>query len=386
MFAAQRIGTWHPVLISSMTHSTVFTILHVETGRQLYGGPLQVLYLMRGLKARGYHNVLVCAQDAAIATAARDCADKIVPVRMGGDLDLGFISRLRAVLRESRPHIVHLHSRRGADILGAIAARQERVPVVLSRRVDNPEWSPIARVKYRLYDHVVTISRGIYNVLLAEGVPAHKMSCVLDAVDAERFAGAADRAWFEREFNLPAGVPTIGMVAQFIERKGHRYLLDAAPSILEQFPNARFLLFGKGPLHDDIGARVRQMGLTDRIALPGFRDDLERVLPCLTALAHPAEMEGLGVSLLQASAAGVPIVASAVGGIPEAVVDGVNGCLIPSRDAVALADKLIELLRDPARAKTMGQHGRALVREKFSIDAMTDGNLSVYRDLIVRHS
>jgi glycosyltransferase involved in cell wall biosynthesis len=358
---------------------TALTVVHVETGRQLYGGPLQVLYLMQGLKARGHRNVLVCADDAAIAGVVRDCADRVHAIKMGGDLDFGFIGRLQRVLGAERPQLVHLHSRRGADVLGAIAARRARVPVVLSRRVDNPEHPLIARFKYRLYDRVVTISRGIYDVLRAEGVPHAKMSVALDAVDAARFQGACDRAWFEREFDLAPGARVIGMVAQFIERKGHRYLLQAAPDVLAEFPDARFLLFGKGPLHDQVRAQIQARGLADKIALPGFRSDLERVLPCLTALAHPAEMEGLGVSLLQASAAGVPIVASAVGGIPEAVADGDTGYLIPPRDAAALAQALKRLLRDPAQASRMGQAGRMRVQTRFSIDAMVEANLSAYR-------
>jgi glycosyltransferase involved in cell wall biosynthesis len=116
--------------------------------------------------------------------------------------------------------------------------------------------------------------------------------------------------------------------------------------------------------------------------LAGFRDDLSQILPCLDLLAHPATMEGLGVSLLQASAAGVPIVASRAGGISEAVRDGVNGLLVPPGDAAALGAALSRLLADADLRRRLGAAGRILIRDEFSADVMIEGNLSVYRELV----
>ena len=356
------------------------TVLHVETGRQLYGGALQVSYLMRGLKARGWRNVLVCTEGAAIAAAPE--ADRVRALPMRGDIDVGFIGRLRQVIRTERPGVVHLHSRRGADVLGGIAARLEGVPVVLSRRVDNPESRPWVGIKYRLYDRVVTISRGIYDVLLAEGVPRAKLVCVPSAVDGARISGQCDRTWFEREFGVVPGESIVAMIAQFIPRKGHRYLLQAIPGILVQRPQTRFMLLGQGPLLPEVRAHIASAGLSDRVQAPGFRDDLQRMLGCFDLVVHPAEMEGLGVALLQAAAAGVPVVASAVGGIPEIVRDGVNGILVPPKDVAALTRAITQLLADPARARALGDHGRELARREFSIDAMVEGNLRVYRELL----
>jgi glycosyltransferase involved in cell wall biosynthesis len=357
---------------------TALTILHVEAGRHLYGGALQVYYLLCGLKERGCRNILVCPQDSSIAAAAHDAAE-IIALPMGGDLDFGFITRLRRVIREKRPDLVHLHSRRGADMLGGIAARLEKVPVILTRRVDNPESRFIARFKYRLYDKVLTISEGIRQVLIAEGVPAGKVECVHSAVDCARYRPECDHAWFNATFGVEPGDRVIGMVAQFIERKGHRHLLVAISELAREFPRLRVLLFGKGPLEAEVAAQVREFGLESRVHFGGFREDLERVLPCLELLAHPAEMEGLGVSLLQAAACAVPIVASAVGGIPEAVRHGENGLLVPPADPAALTAALAELLRDSVKARRLGDAGRRLVEREFSIAAMVEGNLAAYR-------
>ena len=175
---------------------------------------------------------------------------------------------------------------------------------------------------------------------------------------------------------------TIGMAAQFIQRKGHGILLDAAPSVLRDHPSARFLLFGRGPLKEEIEREVQIRGLAEAFRFPGFRDDLPELLPCLDLLIHPAAMEGLGVILLQASAAGIPIVASAVGGIPEAVAHLENGLLIPPGNPSALAESMNQILADPALAHRMGEEGKRRVADLFSVSRMVEGNLEVYRTVL----
>lgn len=356
-------------------------VLHVEGGRNLYGGALQVLYLLEGLARRGIDNLLVCRPGSALGRAAASFA-RVCPLPMAGDLDLPLILRLRRLIRATGPDLVHLHSRIGADILGGIAARLERVPVVHTRRQDNPEHPWVVALKYRLYDRVVAISEGIARVLLAEGLPADKLRCVRSAVDWRRYGGVREDRWFRAEFGLPEGSRVIGVVAQLIARKGHRLLLEAMPALVRRFPELRLILFGQGPLEQAVRADIRRLGLAGHVQLAGFRDDLPRILPCLELLVHPAWMEGLGVALLQAASAGVPIVACAAGGVPEAVRHGVNGLLVPPRDVEALGQAIGRLLEDPAAARRMGEAGRELVRREFSVEAMVEGNLRVYRELL----
>jgi glycosyltransferase involved in cell wall biosynthesis len=358
-------------------------VVHIESGRHLYGGALQVIFLLRGLRALPGRHVLICPQHSAIAQAAAGLVETLyaIPMRRG-DLDFGLSRRLRAVLRREQPDLVHIHSRRGADTWGAWAAWREGVPAVLSRRVDNPEPRWQVRWKYRWYERVITISEGIRQVLLAEGLPAAKVICIPSAVDVERYRPGGDRDWFRWEFGLAADEQAVGMIAQFIERKGHRVLLEAVPAILRDRPRTRFLLFGSGALRDGIERLCRQRGLQQQVLFPGFRDDLDRILPCLNLVVHPATLEGLGVALLQAAASAVPIVASRAGGIPEIVRDGSNGLLVPPGDPAALAEAVIRLLRDPVQAAAYGQAGRRIALSDFSIAAMVEGNDRVYRDVL----
>ncbi|MGW8266140.1 MAG: glycosyltransferase [Longimicrobiales bacterium] len=357
-------------------------ILHLETGNHLYGGGLQVLLLVEGLARRGIENVLVVPEGSAVEEEALRRGLPVRAVSMAGEADVAFPFRFRRLLREESPDLVHLHSRRGADTLGAVTTKVARIPTVLSRRVDNPEAGWSLGAKYRLFGAVITISEAIRRVLVEQGVPREKLRCVHSALDPTPFEEPCHGEAFRREFDLEAEDPVVGMAAQFIPRKGHQTLLDAIPSILDIHPRARFLLFGQGPLRKDVDRQVREKGLEASVRLPGFRRDLPHILPCLDLLVHPATREGLGIILLQASASGVPIVATAVGGIPEAVVHGESGLLVNPADPPGLAAAISALLSDPDRAQRMGVEGRRRVRDLFSIDRMVDGNLAVYREVL----
>lgn len=355
-------------------------VLHVEAGRHLYGGARQVLYLLEGLAQRGVTNGLICRAGSEIAVDAAPFA-QVFAMDMGGDLDLALIPAIYRKIRQFGPDVLHLHSRRGADVLGGIAGRLAGVRVIHSRRVDNPEPSWRVKLKYRLYDQVIAISEGIGEVLLAAGLPPDKLRVVRSAVDFQAFGGPRDREILRQRLGVPLDGPVIGVVAQLIARKGHRFLLQALPPLVAEFPTLRVLLFGKGPEAASLEGSIAAAGLTDRVRLCGFRSDLPDLMPCLDLLVHPATMEGLGVSLLQASSAGVPVIASRVGGIPEAVREGVNGLLVPSGDVTALGAAIGRLLRDPELARRLGRGGRVLMSAEFSIPAMVEGNLAVYREL-----
>jgi len=356
-------------------------VLHVEAGRHLYGGAQQVLYLLEGLAAAGVANVLACPRGSDLAQAARASAE-VHELVMGGDLDLGLVPRLARLIERCQPDLVHLHSRAGADVLGAFAARRHGLPVVLSRRVDNPEPRWLVALKYRLYDRVVTISDGIAQVLLAEGLPPNKLSVVRSAIASEPFARACVRGQIAAALGMPGDALWLGVVAQLIPRKGHRYLIAALPRLVAEFPRLHVVFFGQGPLAAELGRAVADAGLAERVHLVGFRADLADCLPCLDLLVHPATMEGLGVALLQAASAAVPVVATRVGGIPEAVVDDVTGLLVPPGDSAALGEACRKLLGDQARRRRMGAAGQARMRAEFSPAAMVAGNLAVYRELV----
>ncbi|MCG7942577.1 MAG: glycosyltransferase [Candidatus Thiodiazotropha taylori] len=356
-------------------------VLHVETGQHLYGGAKQVSYLLAGLQQHGVESHLVCPIGSAIGRTVKESVAEVHEVPMRGDLDLGFIWRLRRIIRQVEPDLMHLHSRRGADLLGGITGRWSGIRTVLSRRVDNPESAAVVKWKYSLYDRVIAISQGIADVLLEEGVAQEKLACVRSAVDVEAYQKPCDKSWFRAEFNLPEDALVMATVAQLISRKGHRFLMQAMPRLMQRFPNLHWLIFGKGPLHEELQDEIERRGLKSHIQLAGFRQDLADIYPCLDLLVHPALMEGLGIALLQAASAGLPIVAVDAGGMPEVVEDGVNGRLVPGGSVEVLGDAVEQLLADESLRREMGESGREKMRRSFSVEQMVEGNLAVYQRL-----
>lgn len=355
-------------------------ILHLETGRHLYGGALQVCYLLEGLAQQNVENVLLCTRGSEIARVAAPFS-VIEAIPMHGELDLLFPLRLTRLIRTHKPDLVHVHSRRGADLWAALCAHRQQTPAILTRRVDNREWPPFARFKYGIYDRIVSISEGIRQVLLAEGLEPEKVQCIHSAVRWEEYQAAANRDWFDKEFKIPAKAPVIGVIAQLIPRKGHRYLLEITPLLCALFPHLKILFFGQGPLRAELEAYITGHDLSDVVRFAGFRNDMPRILSCLDLVVHPALTEGLGVSLLQAAAAGVPVVATRTGGIPEIVHDDVNGSLVEPGDTRQLYEAITGILGDREKALRFGKAGRDLVKRQFSVDRMVEQYLGIYRQL-----
>ena len=249
-------------------------IVHLETGRHLYGGAQQVLYLLPGLAAAGVRNTLVCPPDSAISSAADNAGVNVHTIPMAGDLDVGFSRRFGQWLAANKPDLLHVHSRRGADMWGGLAARRAGVPAILSRRVDNPDVPLLGRIKYRMYQRVIAISREIQMQLRTAGVPDSKLRLVHSAVDANACQPDWTREQFRTAFDLRGDDLAVVCVAQLIPRKGQQFLLDAWPTVLGKCPQARLILFGQGAAEARLVDQVRQAGLSDRVCFAGFRADI----------------------------------------------------------------------------------------------------------------
>jgi len=355
--------------------------VHVETGRHLYGGARQVLLLMRGLVARGHRCTLVCPDGSDIAAAAEPLGLTVRVMPIGGDLDIGFAWRLARLLRRIEPDLVHVHSRRGADTFGGIAARLTGVSAVLSRRVDSKELPGLGRLKYAQYQRVIAISSCIRDQLVALGVPAAKLRLVHSAVAATPDSGRASRQAFSAEFALPADAFPIAVVAQLIPRKGHRFFLDAIAQLRDTHPEIQAILFGIGPLQTELAVQVSELGLGKQVRFAGYHHDLSRFIGHFKLLVHPAEREGLGIAVLEAQAAGVPVVGFRAGGLIEAVADGETGLLVAPGDLSALTAAIRQLVEDDEQRTRFAVAGPGHIAAGFSVDAMVNGNLAVYGEL-----
>ncbi len=357
-------------------------ILHVETGRHLYGGPQQVLYLVSALAERGHEGTLVCPPGSAVDAAARALSIPVRNLFCAGDLDLPFAYRLTQYINESKPDLVHCHSRRGADILGGLAASFADVPAIVSRRVDNTELRLMAALRYRPFRRIIAISEAIAAVLRDHAVDAGRIVVIRDAVDTDAFAADPDPAAFRESFGIEDGTFVMAAAGQLIARKGHRYLLEAAAKLAGAGRRFRLIIFGEGPLDGELRAQAADLRLGEHVQFAGFRDDLDSFMGCFDLFVHPALAEGLGVVTLKAAASGVPVIGFEAGGVPEAVSHGETGLLVPPEDSEALCDAITSLMDDEARRKDFGARGRKRMLAEFSIGAMADKHIELYETVL----
>jgi glycosyltransferase involved in cell wall biosynthesis len=356
-------------------------ILHVETGRHFLGGPQQVVYLINALRERGHDNTLICPPDSGIDGVARMAGIWVQNLYCAGDLDLPFAYRLSQFFKERKPDIVHCHSRRGADLLGGLAASYADIPAVVSRRVDNTEMRLMATLRYRPFRKIIAISEAIAAVLRERGVEEERIAVIRSAVDAEAFVIEPDHDKFRAEFGIDKGVLTIAAAGQLIPRKGHRYLLQAVADLKHSHQPFRVVLFGDGYLNNQLRAQASSLGLGGVVQFAGFRDDLDDFIACFDLLVHPASAEGLGVAVLKAAAAGVPVVGFDAGGLSEAVEHGKTGLLVKSEDVDELRAAIATLMDDEQTRRAMGAAGRERMRREFSIAAMADQHVALYESL-----
>lgn len=358
------------------------SVIHVETGRDLYGGALQVLYLAQGLQERGVNSVVMVPKGSEVAGAARKRWLRVEEFPCRGEADVVSLGRLAWRFSRSDVQLVHLHWGRGADTLGVTAATMARAPVVLTRRVADPEPPWVVGAKYGLFRRVVAISGAVRDILVEQGVPPGKIALVHDAVDATDWQAPCGVAERNREFELEAGAPAGAMVAQFLARKGHWVLIDALAILKRRGLAPAIVFFGGGPLEQNVRALAEVAGVADQIRFAGFRDDLHMWLGSFDFCVLPALLEGLGVAALQAGAAGVPVVGASAGGLPEVIEDGRTGVLCPPGDAGALATAIGGIVENREGARAMGARARARVESVFSVGAMVTGNLDVYREVV----
>ena len=352
-------------------------VLHVLNGHYLYGGGQQVAYLIAGLQLRGVDNVLTCPGGAAIAGYAATRGAAVHALHCSGAWHFNYYLRLARLIEREQPDIVHAHSRFGSDWLAGLAARSCGVPAVLSRRVDDPDTGWAVRYKYPLYTHTVCISSGVAEILRRCGVDGQRLRVVRSAVDVAPWTSPQSRDALAQTFKLDARRPIVGIVAQLIPRKG----IDLALDMMDSIPPERrpqLLIFGRGEQERALRQRAQSITPNGAIRFAGYREDLRDWLGVLDLLLHPAHREGLGIALLQAASAGVPVVAFRTGGVPEAVVDGETGVLVDPGDVHALRSALLRLLEDPAERARMGAAGQARMEREFSTDAMVEGNFDVY--------
>jgi glycosyltransferase involved in cell wall biosynthesis len=304
------------------------------------------------------------------------------------------ISAVASHLAAVDADVVHNHMYR-AEVVGtqaawSVAAAGRRRPFVVgtvhSSRIRSEEDRDLLRGLTPRMDHLIAVSRAIVRKLEDEGRVGAPISLIYNGVDLARYSEQAACPTLLQEFDIPADASIVGVVARLEPEKGHPTLLEAWPAVLRQVPGARLLIVGEGSQRELLEVQAASLGLLDSVApavlFTGRRDDVPAVTAALDVAVLPSYREAQGLSILEAMALSRPVVASAVGGIPEMIDDGRTGLLVPPKDAAALAAAITRLLRDPAEATRIGRAGHDLVHERYCVEQMVRAVETIYDDAV----
>jgi glycosyltransferase involved in cell wall biosynthesis len=365
--------------------------LHVDTARTWRGGQNQVLLTVDGLRAIGQRATLVAHPNGELRRRVAEGLD-LIPLAPRTEMDLSAAWKFARLIKRLGPDVVHAHDPHGiamaalAMSLGAGSRRDGALPaLVAARRVDfHLKGNSFSRWKYRQVDCFIAASEAIRRMLVADGIPEERTVTVHEGIDVEHVL-AAPPVNVHEAFWLPHHAPVVGNVAALVPHKGQRYLIEAAQLVVRQIPDARFVILGEGELREHLERQVHEHHLEKHVLLPGFRTDVLGCIKGFDLFVMSSVTEGLGTSLLDAMACGRAIVATTAGGIPEIVEDGVNGLLVPPRDAHALADAIVRTLGDADLRGRLGRAGFERVRDRFSVERMVAATARVYLRVAGRH-
>jgi glycosyltransferase involved in cell wall biosynthesis len=361
-------------------------IVQLVLGGEVAGGQLVALRLAHVARERGHDvSFVVPSRGPFLALLEQDGFPAVV-LPIGGALDVGAALRLCRLLRRERASILHTHAHFSVNVVGRVAGRLAGATVISHVHIENVFRSGgLARRLQigldngtaRLASRLVAVSEATRAAVIRQGYPADRTMTIRNGIEPVGEIRPVP-------LDVPEGARTLLEVGRLCDIKGQRELIRALARL--EHDDAVLLLAGEdleagGAFRTELGREAAALGVADRVRFLGHRDDVPALIAAADLFVLPSWLEGLPLVALEAMAQGKPVVATAVGGTPELVVDGESGVLVPPRDVEALAAALDALLDDPSRASLLGTQARERVRREFSADAAAEQVLELYEQV-----
>ncbi len=341
-----------------------------------------MMSLVERMDRARFRSVLCCIEHEA--PWARDvegfCDDVVVMPKEPG-FAIGLPLRLARYLRGRGVGLVHCHNF-GAFVYGALAGRLASCRGILYT-AHGPDFPCEKRrrlfQRLPLADHIIAVSEKVRRSAVERvGIPPERVTTIVNGIDVRGFSASAQGPKVRSELGAKADTPLVGSVARLSWEKDHETLFRAFSRLLPEHPDVRLLVVGDGPLRRSLEERVRDLALGDAVQFLGTRRDVPDVLAALNVFVLASREEGLPVALLEAMAAGLPVVATSVGGIPDVVVDGETGLLVPPGDPARLSEAIFRLMNNGEEARAMGREASKRVAERFDVSRMVRAYEDVY--------
>jgi len=362
-----------------------FVISEVRAGVEEH-----ILDLMLHLDRRRFEISLICPPKLA---AAFQDDFKAFPfhvhgIKVRGWRDLKSLFGLYHLFRQEKFDIIHSHMFRSSFICTPVA-KLAGIPVVIETDHGREAWRKgiikgsyfIDRIIARLTNKIIAVSEACGKYLLDEkGLSAEKVIVIQNGRDLSIYSPdiPVEISPLKKELGIQDGCTIFGVVGRLEVQKGHIYLLEAIPKIMKTSKKFKILIVGDGSLREELESKAKELGIKDHLIFTGFRSDIPKLLRVIDIFVLPSLFEGLPLVAIEASATGKPVIATAVDGTPEVIIDGKTGILVPPRDPESLSKAMLSFLYNPSQCMFLGQNGRDYVNQKYSIQRQIRETEQVY--------
>ncbi len=366
-------------------HHQFMRILHTESSMGLGGQEYRVLLEAEGMEKRGHVVVVAAPQGSELAVLARQRGLQVKTTTSGNRGWMTLVPLYSRMIKQCEIDVVNTHGSLDswtASIAGRISSR--RPIIIRTRHKSTPVSRSLRhRLLYGILPHAVTTTgEAVRQELITRNrLSPSRVISIPTGVDLERFHPQPSDAALRKSLGVGSQGPLVGAVTFLRPEKGMEVLVEAVKLLKNKIPALQCLIIGDGGEKKTLLTRVRELGLEHCVHMVGFRQDIPALLTLLDVVVIPSFEEGIPQSLTQALAMERPVVASAVGGIPEVVKDGVTGLLVPPRNPAILSEKIAFILNNPSSGARMGQVGRQVIQERFSMENMLTQTEHVYRRL-----
>ena len=374
---SHTMTTWKPSQIK---------VLHLITSLEVGGAQHGLLLGLPRFDSAKYHHVICSLTDQMqMKDQFQEAGIEVKSAGLKNKTDMAALFRLRSIIMESRPDILHtylLHS----NVLGRIVGRLCGVPIIISseRTIGQVKrWGQLLTKLTNPLTNAVEVNSQTGATIIQEtlGVPSEKIQLVRSGIDLDAYSKQSNESEIRNELNLNSHQHLVLYVGRLREVKGVEYGIKAFKLVTTEHPNLHLAIAGEGKQHRGLQNLVNELGINNQVTFLGVRNDLPDLFAAANSVLIPSLTEGFPRVAIEAMSAGKPIVATNVGGTPEAIIDGKTGLLVPPKDIQAMASALLKLINDSKLQSQMSIAGAKLARDKYSINRYVDRLDQLYRQL-----
>ena len=357
-------------------------VLYIISSAEMGGSQQSLLMLVKNMSRDGFERVIVSSEKGFLTDELVKLGERVIIIREKSRFGLLSLAKFVCILKKEKVDVIHLYASRVKAIVAKLTCNipvVERINMARDRRIFCPSYFRlIDNFMLRFVDRIITVSKFLENSLVERGISRSKIITVYNGICYEKFGDYSERDTMKKGFNIAETDFVIGTVCRLVKGKGIEYLFRAVAVILKSYPSAKLLVVGDGPMKKVLERLVIELNLDGKVVFTGVRKDVPKLFSIMDVFVLPSLYEALPNVVLEAHAAGVPVVATNVGGSPEVIIDNKTGLLVEPGSVEQLADAISYLLDNREKAGNMAKLAKERIRKKFMVEDMVKKTERVY--------